>query len=430
MSGRLGRQSLSRQHISRAQAAMDAFSFDTARTEVESALRLDPSSLVARLLEARIALHEARPSDALRAVDSAGLYHPDKQSCPDLSMLRAEALLRSEHFHEASKQLVELVNHFPHDLRPRRMLAQLCVRTKRTDDAIVHLKLLLKLDPSDKASASTLADLLESKQPQESIDLLMQCAEESDHPADRLRVAQRCGETERHADAEVMYRRLLNDQAADADIWLLAGQLADGQGAIDAAEKRLLRAATLSRHGDGRAWRALATSLLHRGDWARAGRYWHRAARCGDNDHGDWAGLLLCAMMSGRERLARKAAERLSMHFSPAQRRQKLADLWHHAAGGALVSEAIACAVHRPVQKAGVLDQLVKRSAEALSKQAADHPRRADMHYHLAVARNAIGDTERAHHAVQTALAINPRYTAARKLADKVVAMFDGQAAA
>lgn len=420
MSGYLARQSEARQHVRRAEASLEAADLDAARQQIGDALRLDPSSLTARVLEARIALAASRPTDALRAVESAGLCHPDKQRCPQLSMLRAEALIRAGDLQHAADELSRLVCTFPHDLRPRRMLAQVCVRTGRRDEAIEHLTELKRLSPNDQAAAAMLAELLESSRPQDSVDLLSRCAAESDHEADHLRVAQLCRKLERESDAEATYRDLLHRRPNDRDLWLEAGRVADAVGASDLAIERLTRAAALSRRGDGGALRELAIAYLHRADWNRAGRCWHNAARCGDGDVMDWAGLLICALMTGRESLARRADERLSLHLSPVERRHMLASLWQHAASGDAVRRTAGEVEERPMQAAGVLDQLLERSEASLQCQSAQHPHRADAHYHLAMCLHAGGDNDAAHDAVQTAVAINPRYVAARELAERV----------
>src|SRR5690606_3546062 len=113
---------------------------------------------------------------------------------------------------------------------------------------------------------------------------------------------------------------------------------------------------------------------------------------------------------AGQSRLVKRCERKLAAKASRQERRRLLADLWVHGAGGDLEIEPPKGAEGR----VSPLVHLLRSSARAIRHHAATHPDRADAHYHLAICGEALGERHAAEAAIQKALAINPRYAAAR----------------
>lgn len=407
-------------HLDLALSSLEAGLLAEAQTQIEASLRLDPGHLTARLVQARIHLAAARPVEALAAVEAMNLYHPAGAKSPQAGMLRAQALLHARMDAIARTQLQQLTTDFPDDVRPHRLLAQLNLREERWDDAVQCLRHVVRLAPSDDASRRLLAQLIADSQPDASAKLLEDAGESSS--ATRLRLAELYRMTDRHRDAQSLYDQLLEQYPHDPSVWLSAGRLADGDGAVDLARRRLERAATLQGRGNSSAMSALALMHMHAGRFEAAGRCWFRVTRRTRDDMRAWAGLLVCAVMCGRIRLAQRAARPLEVQSSKSERRLLLADLWQRAAGGRVIAQHTAADEEVPAGHANSLDRLLRRAAEVFERQIHSFPRRADAHYHLAASREAIGQIDAAKNAVQDALDINPAYRAAANLRQRLAA--------
>ena len=162
-----------RQFLDRATLALDGGQLDLARQQLAFALKLDPSLAEARLIQARLDLHTARPLDALSALDAHDQYHPDHRDDPKVAFLRARALCRSGQDTEALDLLPKLARQYPDDERPHRLLAALRLKLEQVDGAIESLTQILRLKPSDRSVRRTLADLMCPTRPDDAAALLL-----------------------------------------------------------------------------------------------------------------------------------------------------------------------------------------------------------------------------------------------------------------
>ena len=420
MSPDLNQQTEAQRHLDRALAALAADLPEQALTRVEKCLRIDPGNLAARLVEARAALASNRPRQALAALDCADLYHPDRRDTPELAMLRAQTLIRCQLDDMAGRQLEHLVEQFPDDVRPRRMLAELHQRRGLTDAAIEHVRHLVRLEPTNGASRRMLAELLQDRDPEASIDLLTRLDGAATDTTTQLLTARLCQKVDRLRDAQELCDSLLHQLPADATVWLESGRLADAIGADALAVTRLERAAALAGGDKAPALTSLALAHMHAGRLATAGRCWWRLARSGGPQEQAWAGLMVCAVACARPALAEKAGGILSMHADEAERRAAIAELWPHAACGSVIRKTIRFDAPAPAEPASTLDALLDSASETLARNAKDHPDRADGHYHLALCHASLGRPQDAGRETRAALALNPAYAAARDLSDQL----------
>lgn len=254
------------------------------------------------------------------------------------------------------------------------------------DQTIEKMHAVLRLNPGDTVIRRTLAQLLRK--------------------VDRL------------CEAQENYDRLVMDtQAQDATVWLEAGTLADAIGDHAQAIKRLERAVALTRGDEAAALEALALAHMHGGRLEVAGRCWWRLTRLTKSTPRAWAGLLVCALARGRTTLAAKAERAISRDASPSKRCAELAKLWPQAAAATVIARSIGSAASAPTKPLGLLDSLLSKATVTLDRHVTSFPLRADSHYHLARCRHGLGQTRAADQAVKAALAINPGYIAAAKLA-------------
>ena len=420
MSANLNQQTQAQHHLDRALAALEADLPDQALTRLEACLKIDPGNLSARLAQARAALAVNRPRQALSALDCADLYHPDRHNAPEQALLRAQTLTRCHLDEMAGRQLHDLIGQFPDDVRPRRMLAQLDLRGGMLDEAIEQMRHVVRLEPGNAASRRTLAELLQDRDPQASIDLLQQLDPEGANPVTQLLTARLCHQADRLRDAQEIYHALLRARPEDATVWLEAGKLADALGDDAVAIARLERAAALSRGGRSAALTALALAHMHAGRTAVAGRCWWRLARSQGHQLQAWAGLMVCALACRRPALAEKASRILSRHWSAAERSAAVARLWPHGAGGTVIRRTIGADASSPAEADSPLDGLLAGAVDTFVRHLEQYPGRADANYHMARCRHALGEAPGARRAVLAALARNPRYDAARQLADEL----------
>ncbi len=404
------------EHLERALAAMEAGMPQWALEHLEPVLQHEPQNTTARIAKARAELAMNRPHAALVALDATGFHDATRGRSPEASMLRARALSQSDCRQLARTQLQQMVEQFPDDLRAHRMLAELWLQDGDQDKAIECLRHAQRLAPSDPINNRLLAQLLDDVEPQSSISLL-----EGEDATSLVRRARLCRRTGRDREAENLYAAVLEREDEDAELWLEAGMLASDLGADTLAIKRLEQALKLSNADDHRAGALLAKAHMHTGRFAAAGHVWWQAARQCPTDVTAWAGLLVCALCCDRVRIAKRARSDLERRTSKAERRLLLADLWQHAAMGKVIAQTIGDeADNEPQDQLTMLDQLLHRAADALVDHAQLHPQRADTHYHLATCRDALDDRDQAAEFVQRALAINPNYRNAQKLAQRL----------
>ena len=419
MSGDLNHQTRAQHHLDRAVAALEAELPDQALTELEACLKVDPGNLAARLAQARAALAVNRPRQALSALDCADLYHPDRRDTPELNLLRAQTLTRCHLDEMACGPLNQLVEQFPDDLRPRRMLAELHLRRGQLDEAINQLRHVVRLAPSDDGNRRTLAELLQRRDPEAAVDLLFEVDLTESDPVTQLLAARLCQGVDRLRDAHDLYDHLLRTRPDDVTVWLEAGKLADAVGDDALARRRLERAAVLTHGSQAEVRQALALAHMHAGRNAAAGRCWWQLTREMEQPLQAWAGLLVCALACDRPKLALHADQALD-GYPPTERRAALARLWPHAAGGTVISQTLYEAAPQPAEPDSPLEDLLTQAVDTLALHVEAFPARADSHYHLAQCSNALGQTRRADQATQTALKLNPDYRSAHDLASQL----------
>lgn len=403
-----------------ARAAFDAQLFDQAQIHLRRVLELDPAHTAARILEARLRLQQNLPSQALKALDSHDLYHPDQRSRPDITLLRAQSLTRCDGDEMAMRLLEKLAMEFPDDVRPHRMIGAMAMKLGLRERAIAALHQVLRLESSDRPTRMNLARLLGETDPQEAIDLLLQsdCRADLGVQVKLARLYQRAG---RLREADETYAALLAQSPDAESLWLEAGELADSLGDHARAIDHLRRAAALSRGKDGLSLTKLALAHMHAGEVAQAGRCWWRALRR-DPDHSRaWAGLLICALAAGRARLIRRALKMLTVQTGKKERQKMLGELWQHLAGGLVIHRTMTQDEAAP-HAVSPLEQLLHKAEQTLEENIRQRPQRADMHYHLATCRDALANDQGAGAAVDRALAINPDYAAAVRLRARLLA--------
>ena len=391
---------------------------DQAWDHLRHAIHLDPQQPEARLAEARIKLLQHRPQESLGALDAHDQYDPQGRWAPGISLLRATALAIAGKADLAKSLSERLCAQFPDDARLHRLRAAVALAEQQHDVAVNHLRQVVRLEPSDRAAARTLGDLLAATHPQDAVDLLLQDHSDARDPAVRLKAARLLQRADRLRDAKDLYAGLLRERADDGGLWIEAGLLSDQLGEASTAERRLRRAVALG--GGLRASRALARVLMHNGQFGPAGRIWWRIARQEPLDAEAWAGLRVCALASGKTRLAQRVdALRPSANKSSGHR-QVLARLWQHAASGAAIRVAAGAPETKQPPVRSPLEALVHQARQALAEHVCAHPRRADAHYHLAICENALGDTTEASRQVDHALLINSHYAAASELSSRL----------
>jgi|GEM_PF-1699474 len=404
--------------LDRAKAAMDAGLLEDAAQFARESVRLDPQNVETRILQARVDLALNRPKGALAALDCYDLYAMGQPQRNDVNMLRAEALLRVQQDDLALPILTELTEQLPDDVRVHRMIVAVYTRQNQLDQAVDHLKHILRLQPDDQSARHTLAQLLEDTDPQGAVDMLC----DSTDPATRLYVARQFHGLGRLRDAEETYRELLADQNDDPQLWLEAAQVAMDAGANALALERFDMAVKTGAKDERPILHGKALLAMRAGRFARAGRCWMRLTQLDANMPEAWAGLMVCAMLEERERLVTRAASHLKLHMSANERRTLLARVWHYASMGLVIRESRKTPVARDQQsfETAPLEGLLKRASQTLAEHARQIPLRADTHYHRAQCQQSLGNQREAVEHLQIALAINPTYLSARRLANEL----------
>jgi len=403
-----------------AEAALRSHLPQEAMACLRRALRLDPDSTRARILEARICLKLNQPREALRALDNHDHYAEPQEQSASVSMLRAQALASGGFDGMAIELLQKMSDRFKDDPRVHRMLGGLYLKTQKLYDAIESLREVVRLQPADDASGRLLAHLIEDDQPQSGIDLLIEQESQGDDPALTLRLARLCSKVGRQRDAAERYDRLLQRGDHDPGLWLESGQLADAMGESDLAIERLIQAANMRGEHRNQAAEALALTLMHAGRHVQAGRWWFVLAQRRPRFAKAWAGLQVCAMLAGRKRLAGAARRRLVHLTSRRRRRLLLGELWPHAVRFAASADADCSGKANASQQTSPLRALLEDAQRKLENATMNFPHRADGFYHRAMCENALGQTTAARVSVGQALKINERYAAAIALSQRL----------
>ena len=405
-----------------AKSAYDGKQYDRALGHIRRAVELDPQNPEARVLQARVYLKQNRPNLAMSALRAHEKIAPERLDTPEIAMLRAEALSASGFDRIAQTQLRKLATQLPDDVRPYRMLSGLHVKLKEFNEAIGALKDVVRLTPSDHASERLLAELLQERDPQQGIEMLLDSPSKPNAPKEPgvlLRSARQCVELDRLRDADELYRAILEHRPDDAGVLIEAGRLSDELGEDQIAIERLTRAIGLPGGHQAEAYESLARAHSHAGRFNQAAWYAWKAIRTSPRALSPRARLAVYAIAAGRERLAKRATEYLERYTGSRQRRQMLATAWQDVAGPLAVEEGLC---ETPPEHPGqtTMQTLLKRAADTLRDTADNHPDRADVRYHLAVCHHLLDDPSEANLHADQALAINPNYQAALRLAEQI----------
>lgn len=408
-----------RHWVDEAHTAMTAHRPDDARRLLRLALATDPQDSEGLLLLAQLELQSQRPHAALLALDVHDHRHEWMRRSPAVALLRVQALVAADEHASAAAAISKLIARLPDDPRPYEAWAELARRTGDAAGQVEAWRQVLRLMPSNLTARRTLARLLESRDPAEVVKVLEPLAAGED-AASHLALARAYRRAHRLADALESYRQLLLRRAQDAALLLEAGELADACGLCELAEQRLAQAIRLRRGRDAATWLAMARAQAHAGKLAGAGRCWWLAARRGSGE--GWGGLLACALATGRQRLARRAAAELHSHHAEWS---NAGAAWVHVANALLNGDE--ATHHCSHEESSLLAPLLARTEAALERASMRFNRRADTHFHLAACRTALARPDSAGASLQAALTINPRYEAARQMA---ASMFPGLKAA
>ncbi len=402
-----------------AKSAYDAKHYNQSLGQIRRAIELDPDCVNARVLQARVYLRQNRPNLAMSALNAHDKVVPGMAETPEVSMLRAEALAGSGFDRVAKGQLQKLAAQLPDDVRPYRMLSGLYLKLNQFNDAIGSLRDVVRLSPSDQASTRLLSDLIQHRDPQAGLDLLLAGSKDAKEPGVLLRAARQCWKLGRLRDADELYESILKIRPDEMGVLLESGRLADEMGEDVLAVRRLERAVSISGDHVAEALGALAVVHSHAGRFRLAALSCWKAARLREHDGFAWAGLAVNAKACGRAGLAERALVVLNRCTGSRQRQKQLATWWQHVAASLAVESGLEAV---PTDHAGqtVFQSLLKQATHTLEGVAGDYRQRADAHYHLAVCHHLLDDPTEANIHNDQALAINPRYEAANRLAEQI----------
>lgn len=391
--------------------------FDSLRHATE-AVRLDPASVDARLLLAKIQLELQRPTDALTSIDAASHYDGEGERALDMAVLRTLALVADGRDGDALPLLSELTDECPDDAHLHRVAAAACERVGRNDGAVHHMKRVVELEPSDQAAARTLARLLAASDPQASIRFMQQ-NQQNPSPAEDWQATQWMRQAGRHRDAEENYRKLLATSPSDPMLWIEAGEHAQLLGSLDVAIARFTHAIEIRGSHQASARSGLARAFMHAGRFEQASWWWWKTAQCDRANVDAWASLAICALSADRPHLVDLAQRRMDALADEDAAMFSMAEAWLHATTGDVIRSATESA--KPAMPtASPLTWILQQSADVLAEQAAKKPGWADTLYHSAICEAALGEHEAARDHVQAALDINPNYKAAMTLAARL----------
>jgi tetratricopeptide (TPR) repeat protein len=339
------------------------------------------------------------------------------RDAPQVELLRVEALIGNGHRDLALKVLVKLASQFPDDASIVRKLAAMHLALRQHGKAVAALQQVVALESSDQSSRRLLAQM-QKHGPERSVDYLTGGGDDAMDHVSRLRAARLCCQSDRLDEAEVLYRQLLEHHTTDQALWIEAGRLSLVLGDEEIALQRLEKAASIPGRHRLVARVDIAVAHSHSGRFHCAAGAWCSVVRM-TPDHADgWAGLIVCAHILGKDRLAKRALGKLKALSSYEERRRLLAAQWIHVGGEHAVQQT--CGTNEMINEAAPLVALLQEAGSSLERISDQYPHRADVRYHIAVCHDALGDTSAARQSVGDALKINQHYDAARQLHDRL----------
>jgi tetratricopeptide (TPR) repeat protein len=228
----------------------------------------------------------------------------------------------------------------------------------------------------------------------------------------RLRLARLLRRAGRTADALRAYRQLADEFTGDAALQVEAAELTAEVGDATATRRYVDRALAIEpAHAEAIA--LLAGQLMTAGHFDAAGRFWWRRWRTDRRDRRALAGLLVCAAIEGRDRLADRAQRHLAETDRAGQAGRLIAEQWRAAMPGRLLRQSLQL---RDADDDSIVGGMLAEAADVFSRAIDEQPHFADLHYHLAVCRRATGRSDQARRWLDGALSINPGYLDAARL--------------
>jgi tetratricopeptide (TPR) repeat protein len=400
----------------RAVLALEAGLFEEAFERITRSVHLNPQNAATRLVQAKVELALQRPAGALAALDFHDLYAPHQRDLPQVACVRAQAMVMDKKTFKAQQILQRTVSDYPESAMAHRLLAQVLLATHQRIDAIRHLATVVKLEPNDAVSTRTLATLLEESDPRKSLLLMQSLSDDARTPDEMLYQARLHKKLEQLCEAETIYDALINSEISDPCIFIEAGKLADEMGEYDRAVDRLEKVTTCSEKVAFEALCELGIVHMHAGNFDQAGLCWWKASRLERTQSRPWAGVLVCALASGKPSLVSRASDMLDQRCNPITRRELVASLWMHAATGKTINQQTKAEAVIPQLIASPLETMLNHATSILADHAQKFPRRADTWYHLAHCQKAEGMNIDAMESVKNAIQINPKYASAIKL--------------
>ncbi len=426
-----------------------------------AALRQSPSDIAARLAHAEALLQTGDADEALRTLDAAHLYAHAEHSggspfspkpgdevpripagSPSSSrhtlaslVLRAAALARLHQPDAARSALREALVLNPLHRAAVLALAAIELRQQQPDRAIAVLSRYHRATPHDRRAAELLAEACESAGDLAGALALFATLGRSpaamahvtiDRAAEALHIARLCRAAGSTRDALDIFAHLLTILPDDAPLALEAAALATATGE-DRLAVAWLTAAIHARPDFAPLRRALAEQHMAAGRFPAAARLWFHLTRLADPEPIAFAGLLVCSLCANRIGFADRVRRQLTDRLSADARRDLVAQMWRLAMPGRLQLELL----RGPASHShDTLSLLLREASTTFDHQLATR-NHADLHYHAAVCHESLGDEDSAGRALDSALALNPRYiAAARRRARLLLAQHDLPAAA
>ncbi|MDH3584390.1 MAG: tetratricopeptide repeat protein [Phycisphaerae bacterium] len=405
----------------------------------QQALHQSPDSTPARLIHAQALIGTNQPQEALDTLNAADLYaqqlsREDGSDPTSVEALvaRADAVAQLGGLQEARTILERVLEMREGDRAATIRLAAILVELDQPVAAIERLEALAGDLRQDREVTRLLAEAHEAAgQPQQALvmyELLGFAAaglrEERAYPLRRktrvepdpvmfLRVAQLSRQAGRLRDAADTYDQLVDQIDQDADLAVEAADLAVELGEDDRAQ-RYLEAALRSEPKHRRAKAMLAEQHMRCGRFEQAGRLWWQLKRTDDGDATAFAGLVVCGLSTRRYTFADRIQEQFHARFPRAQRRDELGRMWRAAMPGQMLCDLKAGEEDQPAGE-DALSMLLSEAQQTLTERQEEQAEHADVHYHMAVCHEAMGDVEEAGRCLEQALTINGGYLAATR---------------
>lgn len=222
-----------------------------------------------------------------------------------------------------------------------------------------------------------------------------------------LKITRRLRKDNLIADAQSLYTLLIEARPQDTALLCEAAELLIEVG-DETNAKRHLTTALKIQPAHHAAATMLARLMMGAGEFDQALRWWTKLWRVDHRDVQAAAGSIVCAVCLERTRLANRMSDQLRL-LAPVDRRQQLmGQTWRMALKGRLKRQAVR--IDRVTPPRDTLSVMLAEAADDFQTQLHEHPDYADLHYHAAICREAIGQTHIAATHFDQALAINPGY--------------------